>query len=248
MTPDPCTHIINDPSGSADRKARSNQYAAVEVTTLVLILFAYGAWLAITLMYARWPLAIVAPLAAVLVTLHSSLQHEIVHGHPTRWGLFNRLLAMVPLALWLPYECYRRDHRLHHMDARLTDPIDDPESYYWTAQQWARLQPITRVLLQIQQTLAGRVAIGSFWSIGRFLCREWRAVRNEPSEVRAIWLEHLGWCLPVVLWIKVVCAMPLWIYVSAIVVPSNGIVLIRSFAEHRAKLSVRQRIAIVEGS
>ena len=44
----------------------------------------------------------------VLITLHSSLQHEIVHGHPTRWLGVNRLLAMLPLSLWLPFERYRR--------------------------------------------------------------------------------------------------------------------------------------------
>src|SRR2546422_6737493 len=38
----------------------------------------YGGWLAITFAYGHWPLAIVAPIAAVLNTLHGSLQHEIV--------------------------------------------------------------------------------------------------------------------------------------------------------------------------
>jgi len=55
------------------------------VPTVLLVLAAYGAWLAITFAYGRWPLAILAPVTAVLITLHSSLQHEIVHGHPTRW-------------------------------------------------------------------------------------------------------------------------------------------------------------------
>src|SRR6266478_8011484 len=104
---------------------------------------------ALPISYGRWPLAIVAPITAVLITLHSSLQHEIVHGHPTRWSGLNRLLAIVPLSLWMPYERYRRSHRVHHIDQRLTDPLDDPESYYWTPQDWARLKPVTRVLVQI---------------------------------------------------------------------------------------------------
>ena len=36
-----------------------------------------------------------------------------------------------PLALWIPYESYRISHLMHHRDDRLTDPLDDPESYYW---------------------------------------------------------------------------------------------------------------------
>jgi fatty acid desaturase len=56
------------------------------------------------------------------------------------------------------------------------------------------------------------------------------------------------WCVPVIVWIKVVCGMPLWIYFLAMVVPANGVQLIRSFAEHRALPEAPQRIAIVEDS
>ncbi|MBV8497571.1 MAG: aminotransferase, partial [Gammaproteobacteria bacterium] len=71
---------------------------AVEIPTLLLILAMYGGWLAITYAYGYLPLMVVAPITAVLITLHSSLQHEIVHGHPTRWPAVNRLFAMVPLS------------------------------------------------------------------------------------------------------------------------------------------------------
>jgi fatty acid desaturase len=204
--------------------------------------------MAATLAYGRWPLLIVAPLVALLVTLHGSLQHEMVHGHPTRWDRVNRLFGMVPLSLWLPYERYRQTHRAHHIDERLTDPLDDPESFYWTPQDWAQLRPITRALLLIQQTLAGRIIIGSFWRVVMFLRPEVRAIIHNRENVRSIWLEHLVWCVPVILWLKVVCGMPLWIYFTAVVIPANGIQLIRSFAEHRARPDARERIAIVEGS
>jgi fatty acid desaturase len=42
--------------------------------------------------------------------------------------------------------------------------------------------------------------------------------------------------------------MPVWFYLLALVIPANGIQLIRSFAEHRARPSARERIAVVEGS
>jgi fatty acid desaturase len=51
-----------------------------------------------------------------------------------------------------------------------------------------------------------------------------------------------------VIWLKVFCGMPLWIYVVTMILPANAILLIRSFAEHRARPGVRERIAVVEGS
>jgi fatty acid desaturase len=228
----------------------------VEVPTLLLIVAAYGGWLAATFAYGRWPLAIVAPLTAVLITLHSSLQHEIVHGHPTRWRGLNRLFAMVPLSLWLPYDRYRHTHHAHHQDVRLTDPLDDPESYYWRPEDWAQLPRLSRLAHQFQQTLSGRILFGSFWRIGMFLRDEVltllhgepRSLVRNTQDVRRIWLEHLAWCVPVILWLTLVCGMPLWLYFVAMVVPANGLLLIRAYPEHRARPVVRERVAIVEGS
>jgi fatty acid desaturase len=222
--------------------------AAVEIPTLLVFLATYGGWLGITLAYGRWPLVVVAPIAAVLVTLHGSLQHETVHGHPTRWLTLNRLFAIVPLSLWLPYERYRASHLAHHHDERLTDPLDDPESYYWTAEDWARLGPLGRAIVRAQQTLAGRVTVGAFWSIGRFLHAERRAVWDGAPGVRGVWLEHLLWCVAVVAWLELVCAMPLAVYFFTMAVPGTSLTLIRSFAEHRARPEARQRTALVEGS
>jgi fatty acid desaturase len=72
--------------------------------------------------------------------------------------------------------------------------------------------------------------------------------RGQSGNLRTLWLEHLLWCVPVIAWLKYVCGMPLWLYFIGVVVPANGIQLIRSFAEHRAKPEAPQRIAIVEGS
>jgi fatty acid desaturase len=228
--------------------ARSEAIASVEAPTLLLILVTYGAWLAFTWAWRGWPLMLVAPPLVVLLVLHSSLQHEIIHGHPTRHAWLNRLLGMVPLNLWLPFAVYRFEHLTHHLDARLTDPLDDPESYYWLPADWASLNPLHRTILRVQQTLAGRFLIGSFWRIGLFLRGQIRAVLRNEGASRAVWLEHLLWCVPVVLWVQVVCGMPMWIYVLAIVFPANGILLIRSFGEHRATPVMRERVAIVERS
>jgi fatty acid desaturase len=237
--------IVTDTSALRGTRRRQKR-VAVEVSTLALILGTYAGWLLITATYGRWSLWIVAPAVVLLLTLHSSLQHEIIHGHPTRWRSLNRLLGMVPLSFWLPFERYRRQHLTHHLDERLTDPLDDPESYYWTPEDWARMRPISRVLLQIQQTLAGRLVLGSFWRIVIFLRGELRALIRNQEGARAAWIEHLLWCVPVILWLTLVCRLPLWVYAAAMILPANGIALFRSFAEHRAHPDAPQRTAIVE--
>jgi len=55
-------------------------------------------------------------------------------------------------------------------------------------------------------------------------------------------------CVPVVLWLKLECGIPLWLYFVAMAGPANAIQLIRSFAEHRAHPQVAARVAIVENS
>jgi fatty acid desaturase len=221
---------------------------AVEWPTFGLTLGCYGAWLAVTYFYQALPAWVALPIGAVLLTLHSSLQHEILHGHPTRSRRVNRALGMIPLSLWIPFERYRQTHLLHHIDERLTDPLDDPESYYWTDADWRALAPWQQALVKAQTTLLGRIVIGPFWSMARFWKAEaGRIARNVPG-VRRLWAEHLALCVLVVAWVTLVCSMPLWVYLLGMVVPGTSILLIRSFAEHKARPDARERTAIVENS
>ena len=244
LPPTATTSALDAPIPLRERSKRRS----IELPTLLLHFATVGGWLAVTASYGHWSLWVVAPLGASLISLYSSLQHEIVHGHPTRWHAFNRLLGMAPLTLWLPYDRYRRLHRQHHVDSRLTDPLDDPESFYWRPEDWAGLNSLTRAFLRAQQTLAGRVLIGAFWRVGAFLYAEARAMLRGDRDVRRAWIQHLLWCVPVIAWLKLVCGIPLTVYFLAMAVPANGIQLIRSFAEHRARAEVPERIAIVENS
>jgi fatty acid desaturase len=221
---------------------------AIEWPTLALTVFVYGGWLVLTQAYGDWPTWIVVPCTAVLLTLHSSLQHEILHGHPTRWAAVNRIFGIAPLSLWIPYDRFRALHLQHHVNDRLTDPLDDPETNYVMADDWQRRSTFARGMYQLQLTLAGRVLVGSWWRMGSFWSSEVRAfARNEPG-VRTAWVTHLILCVPVVYWVTVVCAIPFWLYVVAMVVPGNGILLIRSYAEHRARADTHERTAVVENS
>jgi len=221
---------------------------AIEWPTIALIVFAYGGWFTLTQAYGEWPTWILVPTVAVLLTFHSSLQHEILHGHPTRWAAVNRLFGIVPLSLWIPYDRFRALHLAHHINDRLTDPVDDPESNYVTPDAWQRRSGFARWIFQLQLTLAGRMFIGSWWRMGWFLRSEARAFRNDDPGVRAAWLTHLVLCVPVLYWVMAVCHIPLWLYIVGMVIPGNAVLLIRSFAEHRARADVHQRTAIVENS
>lgn len=74
---------------------------------------------------------------------YMSLQHELIHGHPTRFARLNALFGTLPLAVWYPYGLYRDSHLAHHRHDSLTIPVDDPESYYFTEESWARFSPRT---------------------------------------------------------------------------------------------------------
>ena len=93
----------------------------------------------LTWWHAVLPWWLILPLGGYLVCLHGSLQHEAVHGHPTPWPVVNEALVFPSLWLWMSFRIYRDSHLVHHRNDILTDPIDDPESYYVTPQAWARM-------------------------------------------------------------------------------------------------------------
>jgi fatty acid desaturase len=220
----------------------------IEWPTILLAIGIYAGWLSLTALYGAVSPLILFPLIALVVLLQTSLQHEVLHGHPTWLRAVNRLFGLPALMLWLPYERYRQTHLTHHIDERLTDPLDDPESYYVTHDAWGKLSPIGRALLSSQNTLLGRITIGPFWSVAHFLVDEARRVVSDAPGARRIWAEHLLWSAPVIAWLHFFCAFPIWLYFIAICLPATGLMMIRSFAEHRAETEQEKRTAIVENS
>lgn len=221
-----------------------------EGPTWALIMSIYGGWGLLTWHYDRLPWWLVLPAGACLIAWHMSLQHELIHHHPTRNVRINAALGFPPLGLWLPYACYRESHLAHHAAAGdgLTDPRDDPESFYVTAADWNRAGTVRRLLIRANTTLAGRILIGPALSITGFLAAEaGYLVRGERSR-RSIWAAHGAGVAAVLLWTWKVCGITPWAYAALFVYPGMGLTLIRSFAEHRAEHEVGHRTAIVEGA
>jgi fatty acid desaturase len=192
------------------------------------------------------PLWTWAPAAAWCVAWQASLQHEVIHGHPTPNAAVNRWIAGPPLALWLSYERYRCSHLLHHVDERLTDPLDDPESYYVTAAEWERAGWVRRAALRALNTLAGRLVAGPPWIVGRFAVAEARAIRRGDRRRLRDWSRHAAAAVAVAVVVEVALGVPLWLYALVVVWPATSLMLLRSFAEHRPAAEPAHRSVIVE--
>jgi fatty acid desaturase len=219
---------------------------AVEWPTVAVAVAIYAGYLALTLSYHGLPWWLVMPAGGILLAWHGSLQHEVVHGHPTRWPWLNRALVFPSLWLWMPLEVYADTHLRHHRDAIITDPLEDPESYYLSAEDWARAGPIRRAVLRFHNTSIGRLLIGPIVSVWRLLAVEAKAFLGGDFRHGSAWLLHLLGCLPVIVWVTVVCDIPLLAYLLLFIYPGISLTLLRSFAEHRARHGIGERVAIVE--
>jgi len=219
---------------------------ALEWQSLLQIGVIYAAWLALTWFQANIPTWVLLPAGAIVIAGHGSFQHETIHGHPTKFASINWALAFPPIALWLPYQSYLRSHLAHHKSA-VTDPLDDPESNYFSQPQWERLGVVGRFLAKANATLLGRMIIGPVWSIGSFLMQEGQEVLRGDVTRRRIWVVHLAGVCIVLAWVLLACHMSLARYILCFVYPGTSLALVRSFAEHRAADEPGNRTAIVEG-
>lgn len=219
----------------------------LEWPTLGLIGLCYGLWAVAG--FALYPVAPPLALAvmAVMAALHSSLVHECLHGHPTRKRLVNEALVTLPLSLAYPYRRYKATHLAHHHDERLTDPFDDPESYYRARWHYDRLPGVLKRLLAANNTLLGRMLLGPWLVAGAFFLDEARLIRAGAPGVRQAWAIHLP-ALALVLVLVWAMGIPLWLYLLAVCWPGLALIAIRTFAEHQWHETPEGRTIIVERS
>ncbi|MGF1503150.1 MAG: fatty acid desaturase [Paracoccaceae bacterium] len=217
----------------------------IEWPTVALILGTTLAWAGLTAGGAHIPAALLVPALAVVLALHSSLQHEVIHGHPLPSQTASDALVFPAIGLALPYERFRDLHLAHHRDARLTDPYDDPESNYLDPDVWVRLAPWQRRLLLWNNTLAGRILLGPAIGLAVFWRDELRAALGGDRSVRRAWALHAAALVPVALWLGTVGTVSAPAYLAACYL-GLGLLKIRTFLEHRAHEAARGRTVIVE--
>lgn len=222
---------------------------AIDWPTVVLIFLCYALWLALvvgsaSLNSAGLGIVTVLPLV-LLTTLHSSLQHECLHGHPTKNRMFNEFLVSLPIGLFIPYGRFRDLHLKHHFNNRLTDPYDDPESWYITNANWQNLPMLKRIVLQVNATLLGRLIIGPPLSLWAFWRSDLSLMLSGNRNVIGAWILHaIGGFL--VLTILQINHFSIWVYVFCIAYPAMAMLMIRTYAEHRAEKNIEHRTAVVD--
>jgi len=234
-----------DTASGADQSQATARASAVEWPTLLLIIGCTGLWLlGTTLASAIWlPLGFVV--TAVAVALHSSLSHEVLHGHPFQKKWLNEALIWIQPNLAIPYGRFRDTHLDHHQDSNLTDPYDDPESNYLDPAVWATLSKPAKIALRFNNTLLGRMLIGAALGQVLFMRTDWKLIRSGDHGVRNAWLVHLVGVAIILWWLIAVASIPLWLYALAAYV-GLSLIKIRTFLEHRAHEKCRGRTVIVE--
>jgi fatty acid desaturase len=234
-------------------------WKSVEWPTVLLFAAVYALWICVTAYLGHvlqgaadqsalqvfWQGACLYALLALLLTQHSSLQHEVIHGHPTRSRLVNSLLVMPAPGLLLPYERFEALHLSHHRDWLLTDPFDDTESYFLSSAQWQALSTPHQALLHANNTLSGRLFIGPWIMYVRFFRNEYRLLRQGAAGVAGAWARHIAGALPVVVWLSWL-QIPLVHYLLFALWPATAMLLLRAYSEHLPAEDVTERTAIIE--
>jgi fatty acid desaturase len=253
----PCCHLLTlklrtHRSGADDMTLAEGhgpgRAPRLEWPTIGIIGVCYGGWLVAGLLL--WPAAPALALAVMtlMVAWQSSLMHEASHGHPTRSATVNELLVALPIGLVWPYRRFKTLHLRHHADERLTDPFDDPESYYRALWQYRSLPGWLQFLLRVNNTMAGRLVIGPLLANAGFLAGEARLIRAGDRQVVRAWLHHAAGLIVVVPMIVFLFDMPFWLYVLVPAYLGQSLIAIRTFAEHQWSERPDGRTIIVERS
>ena len=239
-------------SGDAQGFARDMSIRAktgsVEWPTVVLLTAVYAIWILAGVWLFQFSHIAALLVMGVMVAMQGSLIHECLHGHPTRKAWFNEALVWLPLGLIWPYRRYKKLHMQHHADERLTDPFDDPESYYkalWVHEaypQWFR------AVLQFNNTLVGRMILNPLLgTVGLFIMDGKAALKGDAHVIDA-WWRHLIGAAIIAAVVHFGFGIPLWLYLIIPCWLGQSLIAIRTYAEHQWHETPEGRTIIVERS
>ncbi len=219
----------------------------IEWPTVALIVACYAVWIVALVFWRSAPASALVALGLALA-MQSSLMHEASHGHPTRRGWINELLVGLPIGLVFPFRRFKALHLRHHADERLTDPFDDPESFYRALWRHEALPAWLRFLLRINNTMLGRFVLGPWLGTGGFFLSEAKLLLAGDHALRRAWALHAIGLVIVLVLVTLVAHMPLWLYVLGPVWLGQSLISVRTFAEHQWSERPDGRTLIVERS
>lgn len=240
-------HYLHDGQRDRIKQLATTRSWRWELPTWGLIALIYAGWFGTVHYWTVLGPWVGTPLLIWFTTWYMSLQHELIHGHPTRVAWLNPLFGLLPLAVWYPYGLYRDSHLRHHRDDHLTDPAEDPEGYYYTAESWQGFSPLRRRLVRVRNTFAGRLLIGPALDIYRALRGIVSAVADGDRRAVGMWLIHGLLLLALLQWLAL-SGLSVGYYLLAISYPALALTKVRSFMEHRAARDPRARSVINEAA
>ena len=180
----------------------------------------------------------------IAIAQFSSLQHEVLHGHPFRSRVLSEAAVFLGATIYVPYIRFKDTHLAHHHDPILTDPYDDPESNFLDPQVWAGLPKFSKILLKANNTLLGRILLGPAVSVWSFVRADLRAILNKDRHILVAWVLHGVGVALVFGWLLAMDGMPIWAYLIAAYF-GFGLLKIRTFLEHRAHDQSRARSVVI---
>ena len=228
----------------SDDLPRIENSTAVEWPTLLMMVATYAIWGMATALWAYSPIFSLV-ITTLTITQFSSLQHEVLHGHPFVNRRLNEALVFPALSLVVPFHRFRDLHLAHHFDPNLTDPYDDPEANYMDPAVWDRMPMPVQALYRMNNTLIGRIVFGPAIAVYSLVKLDAGLIAKGDLAVLWAWvLNTIGVAL-VLVWVLGITAMPLWAYCVA-AYAGFGLLKIRTYLEHRAHDAFRARSVIVE--
>lgn len=217
---------------------------SIEWPTLAVFAFAYAVWIILTVLHNHLHWSVLVLVLSYTVALHSSLQHEVIHGHPTPYMWLNKVLAFPALGLAVPYERYEILHLQHHRNWLITDPFDDSESYFLARKQWLSCATPIKAVLNFNNTLIGRLIVGPAIMVFRMFIGEMKLAR-EQRDVAISWAWHLLGVALVIFYLAST-GFPILFYVVGVAYPATSLLMLRSFGEHLPEENVDHRSAIIK--
>lgn len=220
----------------------------IEWPTVFLIAASYSIWAALLVSGESLHPAVWVLISAANVTLFMSITHEVVHKHPTTNRRVNQLMVLLPIGWSIPFERFRDTHLQHHYTGELTDPFDDPESWYLSANNPLIESRWFQAVLRFNNTLCGRMLIGPLIGLGRFYFCEIRNIIKDRKNRRylvRVWAQHLALWSVMALLITSFSAVPALQWMLAIYL-GHSLLYVRTFLEHQAAPDKSERTVIIE--
>jgi fatty acid desaturase len=220
----------------------------VEWPTVALIAACYAVWFSLVAFGSGITPILWIAITGIVTALYWSIVHEVVHGHPTKNRLVNHALVWLPLGWVYAHGRFRDGHLEHHSTGALTDPFDDPETWYLAQREWAGTGPLARAILTFNNTLFGRMLIGPLIVFWRMVRGDGAAVLRGDAAGRQVardWLLHIPAVAALALIVGAITDVHFWQFVAAAYL-GVSLILIRTFLEHQASANEGERTVIIE--